>query len=75
MNNCRTKHRVMLPTSKLNSSDSQVSRTSIFLLPLQEKVTPTLFKNVMRVAKTTQGLKGMVSKNKFSLFTKAFKYK
>jgi hypothetical protein len=47
MNNCGTKHRVMLPTSKLNSSDSQVSRTSIFLLPLQEKVTPTLFKNVM----------------------------
>jgi hypothetical protein len=51
MNNCRTKHRVMLPTSKLNSSDSQVSGAGIgggiFLLPLQEKVTPALFKNVM----------------------------
>jgi hypothetical protein len=47
MNNCETKHRVMLPTSKLNSSDSQVSGVGIFLLPLQERVTPTLFKNVM----------------------------
>jgi hypothetical protein len=47
MNNCGTKHRVMLPTSKLNSSDFQVSRASIFLLPLQERVTPALFKNVM----------------------------
>jgi hypothetical protein len=47
MNNCGTKHRVMLPTSKLNSSDSQVWGAGIFLLPLQERVTPTLFKNVM----------------------------
>jgi hypothetical protein len=47
MNNCGTKHRVILPTSKLNSSDSQVSGAGIFLLPLQERVTPTLFKNVM----------------------------
>jgi hypothetical protein len=47
MNNCGTKHRVMLPTSKLNSSDFQVSWASIFLLPLQERVTPALFKNVM----------------------------
>jgi hypothetical protein len=29
---------VMLPTSKLNSSDSQVSGAGIFLLPLQERV-------------------------------------
>jgi hypothetical protein len=34
MNNCGTKHRVMLPTSKLNSSDSQVLGIGIFLLPL-----------------------------------------
>jgi hypothetical protein len=51
MNNCGTKHRVMLPTSKLNSSDSQVSRAGIFLLPLQERVTPTSFKNVMMFRK------------------------
>jgi hypothetical protein len=38
---------VMLPTSKLNSNDSQVSGASIFLLPLQERVTPALFKNFM----------------------------
>jgi hypothetical protein len=38
---------VMLPTSKLNSSDFRVSWVSIFLLPLQERVTPALFKNVM----------------------------
>jgi hypothetical protein len=37
----------MLPTSKLNSSDFQVSRAGIFLLPLQERVTPALFKNVV----------------------------
>jgi hypothetical protein len=49
MNNCGTKHRVMLPTSKLNSSDSQVSGAGIFLLPLQERVTPALFKNVMKI--------------------------
>jgi hypothetical protein len=49
MNNCGTKHRVMLPTSKLNSSDSQVSGAGIFLLPLQERVTPALFKNVMSI--------------------------
>jgi hypothetical protein len=47
MNNCGTKHKVMLPTSKLNSSDSHVWGAGIFLLPLQERVTPTLFKNVM----------------------------
>jgi hypothetical protein len=47
MNNCGTKHRVMLPTSKLNLSDSQVWGAGIFLLPLQERVTPALFKNVM----------------------------
>jgi hypothetical protein len=47
MNNCGTKHRVMFPTSKLNSSDSQVSGVVIFLLPLQERVTPALFKNEM----------------------------
>jgi hypothetical protein len=47
MNNCGTKHRVMLPTSKLNSSDSQVLGAGIFLLPLQERVTPASFKNVM----------------------------
>jgi hypothetical protein len=47
MNNCGTKHRVMLPTSKLNSSDSQVWGAGIFSLPLQQRVTPALFKNVM----------------------------
>jgi hypothetical protein len=47
MNNCGTKHRVMLPTSKLNSSDSQVWGAGIFLIPLQERFTPALFKNVM----------------------------
>jgi hypothetical protein len=47
MNNCGTKQRVMLHTSKLNSSDSQVLRAGIFLLHLQERVTPALFKNVM----------------------------
>jgi hypothetical protein len=47
MNNYGTNDRVMLSTSKLNSSDSQVSRVGIFLLPLHERVTLALFKNVM----------------------------
>jgi hypothetical protein len=47
MNNCGTKHKVILPTSKLNSSDFQVWGAGIFLLPLQERVTPALFKNVI----------------------------
>jgi hypothetical protein len=47
MNNCGTKHRVMLPTSKLNSSDFQVWGGRYLLLPLQERVTPASFKNVM----------------------------
>jgi hypothetical protein len=47
MNNCGTKHRIMLPTSKLNLSDSQVLEASIFLLLLQERVIPALFKNVI----------------------------
>jgi hypothetical protein len=53
MNNCGTKHRVMLSTSKLYSSDSQVSGVGIFLLPLQERVTSALFKNVMSYLETT----------------------
>jgi hypothetical protein len=40
MSNCGTKHRVMLPTSKLNSSDFQVLGARYLLLPLQERVTP-----------------------------------
>jgi hypothetical protein len=47
MNNYGTNDRVMLSTTKLNSSDSQVSRVGIFLLPLHERVTLALFKNVM----------------------------
>jgi hypothetical protein len=47
MNNCGTKYRIMLSTFKLNSSDFQVLRGRYLLLPLQEKVTPALFKNVM----------------------------
>jgi hypothetical protein len=57
MNNCGTKHRVMLLTSKLNSSDSQVWGVGIFLLPLQERVTPALFKNVMLLLSLQQLVK------------------
>jgi hypothetical protein len=39
----------------LNSSDFQVSWASIFLLPLQERVIPTLFKNVMIPPKSCKG--------------------
>jgi hypothetical protein len=48
---------LMLPTSKLNSSDSQVSGANIFLLPLQERVTPALFKNVMNFAPSNMSTK------------------
>jgi hypothetical protein len=43
-----SKHKVMLPTSKLNSSDFHVLGGRYLLLPLQERVTPALFKNVMK---------------------------
>jgi hypothetical protein len=43
----RTRHREILPTPKLNSSDSQYHGEVSFAIPLQERVTPALFKNVM----------------------------
>ena len=48
----------ILPTSKLNSNDFQVSWGGTFYYPLQERVTPTFLKNVMEGKREGPSLEG-----------------